>query len=293
MRVFTAATALAIMFTACSDQASTSATGSAGAASGDAVVVADDPSPPNAGRTATVDFVQDGDSAIVIIDGEEERVRLIGINTPERDECFGTESRELLKGLIEGNTVQVVTDVEPTDRFGRVLAYLYLDELLVNAELVRAGAAIARPFEPNTTLQDTLEAAEAIAKAEGVGMWAPSTCGGDETPSIAVVAVNENAPGRDDENPNGEWVVVENVSDTAVDLTGWGVKDESSTHRYTFPDGTIVEPGDQLTVYSGCGSDDPPDLYWCDGTPVWDNSGDTAFLTDASGAVRHRFSYEG
>lgn len=255
------------------------------------MIATPDPAPPGAGRSALVDFVQDGDSAIVIADGTEERVRLIGINTPERDECYGTESRDLLKGLIEGEDVLLVTDIEATDRFGRILAYVYMDDLLVNAELVRQGAAIARPFEPNTTLQDHLEESEAFAKASAAGMWSPATCGGDENPAVRVVEVNADAPGRDDENRNGEWVVVRSESEEPVDMSGWGLKDESSAHRYTFPDGTIIEPGEELVIYTGCGDDDPPDLYWCDDTPVWDNAGDTAFLTDATGQVRHLFGY--
>ncbi len=250
-----------------------------------------DPPPPNPPRAAFVDFVQDGDSATIVIDGEQERLRLIGINTPERDECYGDEARQLFKDLAEGKDVQVVTDVERTDQYGRTLAYLYIDNILINAELARQGAAIARPFEPNTTLQDHLEEAEDQAQLGQLGMWAPTACGGNDDSPIVIVVINANAPGRDDENLNGEFIVVENISSKEIELSGWGVKDESSVHRYTFPDGVTLAPHTSVSLFTGCGNDAATELYWCNDGPVWDNSGDTAFLSDEAGQVRHRLSY--
>lgn len=290
-RAFALLTITAIVGGACSELGGSAAPGATVPTTASTIESEVDPPPPNPPRPGRVEFVQDGDSAIVTIGGAEERIRLIGINTPERDECFGEEARQLLRDLIEGQQVDVVTDVDTTDRFGRILTYLYLDGVLINAELVRRGAAIARPFEPNTTLQSHLESAEATAQATGAGMWAATACGGDEAPAVAIVEVNADAPGRDDENLNGEFVIVENLSADPVDLTGWGLKDESSIHRFTFPSGSVLSPGAQLVVYTGCGANQMPTLYWCDGTPVWDNGGDTAFLTDPAGRIRHRLSY--
>jgi len=250
-----------------------------------------DPPPPNPPQPAVVGFVQDGDSAAVVINGEEERLRLIGINTPERDECYGDEARQLFKDLAEGQEAQVVTDVERTDRFGRILGYLYIGDTLINAELVRQGAAIARPFEPNTTLQDHLEEAEEQAQRLQLGMWAPAACGGHEDSPIVIAAISADAPGRDDENLNGEFIVVANTSSAAIDLSGWGVKDESSVHRYTFPDGVTLAPETSLTLYTGCGNDGANAVYWCNDSPVWDNSGDTGFISDETGQVRHLLGY--
>lgn len=255
----------------------------------DATIPAGDPAPPNPGRSATVVHVADGDSLVVSIDGSDERVRLIGINTPERDECYGREASEALEDLVGDQVVAVVPDVDETDQYGRLLAYLYIDGLLVNAELVRRGAALARPYEPNTTLQDHLEAAEDAAQAAGVGMWSP-TCTSDQAEDIVIATVNADAPGRDDENLNGEWITIANRSATSVDMDGWTVRDESSVHRYTF--GTFeLAPGAEVTVRTGCGDDTADILYWCEPTPVWDNRGDTAFLIDATGATIATFEY--
>ncbi len=83
--------ALALVAGACGPLAAPNTTTPA-PASGPAVVT-DDPPAPGDAVVARVDFVQDGDSLRVTIDGQEERIRLIGINTPERDECFGSEAK--------------------------------------------------------------------------------------------------------------------------------------------------------------------------------------------------------
>ncbi len=289
MRITALILGLSVALTSCGNSGAVDSAPPSSA--GGSVAATADPAPPNPPQPAFVDFVQDGDSATVVINGDEQRLRLIGINTPERDECYGDEARQLFKELAEGRDVQVVTDVEPMDQYGRTLAYLYLDGILINAELVRQGAAIARPFEPNTTLQDHLEEAEEQAQRSQLGMWAPAACGGDENSPIVIAAINADAPGRDDENLNGEFIVVENTSRETMDLSGWGVKDESSVHRYTFPDGVTLAPDTSLTLFTGCGNDGTTDLYWCNDSPVWDNSGDTAFISDGTGQVRHRLSY--
>lgn len=243
------------------------------------------------GTPALVTDVTDGDSFRVDIGGREERVRMIGINAPESGECFGAESRQILSELIAGETVVLVADLEPTDQYGRMLAYVYRDGLFVNEEVASSGAVLTRSYPPNTSLQRALDDAETGAMNAQRGMWATAACGGDEQPTTVVVAVIADAPGRDDENLNGEYVVIENVTGESISLTGWTIKDESSVHRYRFPDGLQLEPGARMVVLTGCGDNTPGRLYWCSDGPVWDNQGDTAFLVDDQGAVRHRFTY--
>jgi len=236
--------------------------------------------------------VSDGDSLVVSLDGEDERVRLIGVNTPESDECFGSEATAILAGLVSDRQVAVVTDIEPLDQYGRILAYVYLDDVLINAEIVRRGAALARAYAPNVTLQDTLDAAEQQAQSSQSGLWSPTACGSGAVyaGAIVIVDVNADAPGRDDENLNGETLTIENQSADPIDLEGWTIKDESSVHRYAFGSITIG-PGQSIVLFTGCGTDTTSTLYWCAATPVWDNAGDTAFLLEPSGAIVDLFEY--
>ncbi len=125
----------------------------------------------------------------MIIDGQEERVRLIGIDTPEtvaRDtpiQCFGAEASAALEGLLPvGSTVRIERDDEPRDRFGRLLLYLYRadDGLFVNRWMVENGFASAVSYRPNTTFETEFASVEAEAQAAGRGLWA--TCDGPDQP---------------------------------------------------------------------------------------------------------------
>jgi len=73
-----------------------------------------------------------------------------------------------------------------------------------------------------------------------------------------------------------------------VDLSGWVLRDESSSNRFRFPAGTVLEAGRRLRVVTGC--EPPPGaLAWCATTPVWNNGGDSVILVDGHGrVVAHR-----
>jgi micrococcal nuclease len=135
---------------------------------------------------ATVVRVVDGDTLVVEVDGAEERVRLIGIDTPESVkrgspvECFGKEaSRHTAELLPEGTPIRLVLDVEPRDRYERLLAYVYRasDGLFVNLALAADGYAGLMTYPPNVAHVDELRRAVADARAAGVGLW--SACADD------------------------------------------------------------------------------------------------------------------
>ncbi len=127
----------------------------------------------------------DGDTLDIDLGGTEERVRLIGIDTPESVahdrpvECFGPEAKaRLAEVLPAGTEVRLERDVEARDRFGRLLAYVFRasDDVFVNRLLVEEGFAEARPFEPNLARQGELDRAEDGARSAGRGLW--PVCGG-------------------------------------------------------------------------------------------------------------------
>jgi micrococcal nuclease len=116
--------------------------------------------------------VVDGDT--VVIEGGY-RVRYIGIDTPEvrpEPEPFGIEALEANRRLVEGRAVRLERDVSETDKYDRLLRYVYVDGIFVNADLVRQGLAYARAYPPDTGFQEHLEAMEAEARREGRGIWA-------------------------------------------------------------------------------------------------------------------------
>ena len=125
-------------------------------------------SPPDIARVIKV---VDGDT--IIIEGNYQ-VRYIGMDTPEIQpnvEPFAMEAWEVNRRLVAGKEVRLERDVSQTDKYGRLLRYVYVNDVFVNAELVRQGLAEAKAYPPDTKHHDHLERVEAEAREAGRGMW--------------------------------------------------------------------------------------------------------------------------
>jgi micrococcal nuclease len=129
--------------------------------------------------SARVVRVVDGDTVVVRTGGREERVRYIGVDTPESVkpgtpvQCFAKAASAANKRLVEGQEVRLVGDAEARDRYGRTLAYVYRssDGLFVNAELVRRGYAKPLTIPPNVAHAVELRRLAATARRQGRGLW--------------------------------------------------------------------------------------------------------------------------
>lgn len=145
-----------------------------------------DQAPAEPADVGTVIDVIDGDTVDIEIAGIEERVRLLGIDTPEvfladgaAPECFGPESSAFTAELLtEGARVRLERDVVGRDDYGRLLAYIYvLDDgevtggSMVNEAIVRHGYARPLIIAPNGAYATRLVAAAAAAEAEDLGLW--------------------------------------------------------------------------------------------------------------------------
>lgn len=117
------------------------------------------------------------------VDGRREKVRYIGVDTPESVkpgspvECFAKRADAFNERLVAGERVRLVSDIEPRDRYGRLLAYVYRvrDGLFVNAELVRRGYAETLTVPPNVAHAVELRRLASAARRSGRGLW--SACG--------------------------------------------------------------------------------------------------------------------
>jgi micrococcal nuclease len=251
---------------------------------------------PAGAELVTVVSITDGDTIEVERDDQSvSEVRLIGVDAPEPGECFFDVSSRVLTILSgPGSRIGMTGDVSETDRFGRLLRYLWLGAMSVNEESVRRGAAIARRYPPDTALAERFEAAQTAAKDQQVGLWAGDACGPAPTVDLSIVEVVFDPPGDDTLVLNEEWIRIRNDGPNPVDLTGWGIRDESASNRYRFPESFALAPGESATVHSGCGDDSGSDLFWCSaGAAVWNNDGDTVFLLDPSGNIHTSKAYAG
>lgn len=112
--------------------------------------------------------VIDGDTIVL---GNGEHVRYIGMDTPEKGRPYCGEATRENKKLVEDKKVRLEYDVERTDRYGRTLAYVYVGDIFVNAELVRNGYAMIYTFPPNVKYYKTFLALQKEAREQKRGLW--------------------------------------------------------------------------------------------------------------------------
>jgi micrococcal nuclease len=166
-RRWTGAISVLVLATAC------------GSLGGSGVRVTDRPVPGD-GETrseAVVTRVVDGDTIHVDLDGRDTTIRIIGIDTPEREgpytheECFGQEASRYTEEALDGRDIELEFDVERTDRFDRTLAYVWLNDTLFDERILRDGYAVLLTVPPNVRYVDRFTDAQAAARQAGAGLW--------------------------------------------------------------------------------------------------------------------------
>ena len=168
----------------------------------------------------TVSSATPRDQALVIrvIDGDSieieggERVRYIGMDTPEDTslkECFGEQATRRNRELVEGRLVELERDVSETDRFGRLLRYVWVGGDMINEVLVAEGFALAATFPPDVKYQESFVELQEIARSSGLGLWGacidaglaptgtPTSPDGDCDPSYPDVCIPPPPPDLD------------------------------------------------------------------------------------------------
>ena len=128
-----------------------------------------------------VSKITDGDTFYVMTKNSEKfKIRLIGIDAPEsynvgkkfRKEYFGKEAKVFATNLLKNKKVKLTFDVQKTDRYGRVLAYVYLENgIFLNQYLVEKGYAVVSTFPPNVKFVEKFTQAERNARKLKLGMW--------------------------------------------------------------------------------------------------------------------------
>jgi len=146
---------------------------------GPGVRITDRPAPGAGGprSEARVTRVVDGDTIHVDLGGSDTTIRIIGIDTPEKDgpyteeECYGQEASRYTYQALRGRDVELEFDVERTDRYGRTLAYVWVDGGLFDERILRDGYAVLLTVPPNVKYVDRLTDAQRIGRRAGSGLW--------------------------------------------------------------------------------------------------------------------------
>jgi len=137
--------------------------------------------------------VIDGDTIDVSIDGKTQRVRMIGINTPESVdprkpvECFGIEASEKAKEMLLNNEIELENDLsqDDKDKYGRLLRYVKTkDGLFYNLEIIKQGYAFEYTYLLPYRYQSEFKNAQKYAQANQVGLWANGICGIKNTEAV-------------------------------------------------------------------------------------------------------------
>lgn len=255
--------------------------------------------PPEEERvTAQVTSITDGDTFDASVDGVSETIRMLGINAPEMEECWGQEATVALTTLIDRQSVLLVAGDEDRDSFGRLLRYVYLetndDPLFINSLMVEDGNAIA--LQDGSSESTVMKAYEARAFQSGYGMWATFACGDREgvaadRPVIRVEDLEFDPPGPDAESLGDEYITIVNEGYDSVPIGGWTLRDESSSNRFVFDGSLVLAPGESVTVATGCDGGPSGAIHWCASQAVWSNGGDTAIILDTLGNAVVWYTY--
>ncbi|KZR56840.1 thermonuclease family protein [Pseudobacillus badius] len=126
---------------------------------------------------ASVTRVVDGDTIKITIDGRQETVRLILVDTPETKhprlgvQPFGQEASAFTEEHLSGKEIKIEPGIQERDRYGRLLAYVYIDGQMFNQLLLEQGLARVAVYPPNTQYLDEMKEIEAAAKAKKIGIW--------------------------------------------------------------------------------------------------------------------------
>jgi micrococcal nuclease len=133
--------------------------------------------PNNTPQTGKVVYITDGDTIKVLLDqdGKTYTIRYIGMDTPENTtqiEYFGPEATIKNSELVSGKNVTLYKDVSETDKYGRLLRYVFVGDIFVNYELVAQGYATAVTYPPDVACADYFRSAQQTASSSGLGLWA-------------------------------------------------------------------------------------------------------------------------
>lgn len=209
---------------------------------------------------SSVSRVIDGDTVVLNINGKDETIRLIGINTPETKdprkpvECFGYEASSKAKELLENKKVTLTPDStqDTRDKYGRLLGYIHTEDgLFFNLEMIKQGYAYEYTYNTPYKYQEDFKQAQNEAQQAKRGLWASDTCNGELT-----LKANETETTSTINTPTEQTATPTTTSPTTEVNTSPAVTPEPITSPTTDCNikGNISSSGEKIYHYPGCAS---------------------------------------
>lgn len=218
-------------------------------------------------QTVIVNRIIDGDTIVV---ENDTHVRMLGINTPEKKEIYHDEAMNFLNKLLLNKTVKLEYGADKIDKYGRTLAFIFLDEKNMNLEQVRNGFAnvyILDDKKYETELRNAWE--ECINSNKNL-------CEKSEDECANCILLKEL-------DVKEQKVVLEDKCSFECDLTNWEIKDEGRK-KFIFEEFVLGE-NKEVEILVGNKTNTKEILFWNAKDYVWTETGDTIFLRDSDGKL--------
>jgi len=240
-------------------------------------------------QTAELVQVIDGDTIDVRIGGQVERVRYIGVDTPERDDPYYQEARFANQMFLGEGALTLVRDVSDRDRYDRLLRYVFSAEgAFVNYELMRGGYGQIITFPPDVSCAETFLAVQEQARSAGAGIWSLPHFQVQAGPGVVIESVFYN--GVVELVESDEYAVITNHGEAPVDLGGWVLNAGGNQQDFRFP-AYVLQPGESCRVYTNEVHPETCGFSFGFSEPVWSNRGDCGYLYDPDGALMSEYCY--
>lgn len=222
-------------------------------------------------QRGTVTNVVDGDTIDVFLqDGTNATVRYIGMDAPENDFPYFAEARQANYNLVSQKDVILIKDRSEADQYGRLLRYVIVDNIFINLEMVKAGFARAENYPPDTACSETFASAELEARQDLAGIWVVTPTPEPSAAQVIILAVDKRE----------EWVDIQNVGNSDVDLAGWDLVSERGNQDC--PLSGVIKAGETIRIWAMAAQGDGFSCGYS--SNIWNNSeSDPAVLYNAQG----------
>jgi endonuclease YncB( thermonuclease family) len=216
-----------------------------------------------------------GPATLALEDGRQ--IRLLGLEAIAPGHVHYVAALAFTQSLVLNQEVGLELGAALMDESGQAWFYVWVEGLLLNYEVLRAGygrfLGLGQPSQYDGFLQE----AQGYAQTEALGLWQTAA------PGLAIESLQTDNTSPATQTLGDEVLYLLNRGEAALAIGGYQVSDAQG-NTYRFPEGASLPPAIRLGLYVGCGQEEPSRYYWCAEGPIWDAQ-DLIRLSDPQGQV--------